>query len=159
MLHLEDHAFARGERLERSFNFVPDFEAEEMPLGVRLAAAGRLLPIEEVRRTALAGGVGMDDRSLVFGMAATSAQMVEADVGDNAVDPGVKGAIKTEARQVAINLDEGFLVDILGVFGAAQNIEREAQDLAVVALDENFEGGAVACLGALDEDAVLGRGK
>ena len=96
---------------------------------------------------------------LVFRMAAAAAQMIEADVGHNAVNPGVEGAIKAEARQVAINFQECFLVDVLGVFGAAQNVEREAQNLAVIALDENFEGGAVAGLRALDEDAVFGAGR
>ncbi len=130
-----------------------------MPLGVLLSAAGSLLAIEEVRRATLVGGVGVDDGRLVFRMAATAAQMIEADVGHNAINPGVEGAIEAEPRQVAINLQECFLVDVLGVFGAAQNVEREAQNLAVVALDENFEGGAVARLRALDEDAVISAGR
>ena len=41
--------------------------------------------------------------------------MVEAEVGDDAVDPGVEGALEAEVAEVAISLEEGLLLDVLGI--------------------------------------------
>jgi len=89
-------------------------------------------------------------------MAATTAQMIETNVCNDAVDPGVERAFKTETGQVAENFQERLLIDVLGVFGAAEDVESEPQDLAVVAVDKDFESRTVSGLRALDEDTVIG---
>ena len=85
--------------------------------------------------------------------------MIEADVGDDAVRPGIKAALETEARQIFVNFQEGFLVDVAGIFGLAQNIEGDSQDIAVVAVDQLFKRFAVAALRAFDQGALFGRSR
>src|SRR5690349_20045432 len=45
-----------------------------------------------------------EKRRLFLRVAAAAAQMVKANIGNDAIDPGVEGAFETKARQVAINL-------------------------------------------------------
>src|SRR5580704_8044912 len=97
-------------------------------------------------------------------MAVAAAQVIEADVCDDAINPSIESAFEAEAVEIAVNLEKGFLVDIPRIFRAAQHIEREPQNLAIVALHEHLESGAVTRLRALDQRSVigcrkLGRGK
>jgi hypothetical protein len=60
--------------------------------------------------------------------------------------------------EVPIDLQESFLVDVASVFGALHKVEGQAEDVAVIAANEFFEGGSVARLGALDQDALIEAG-
>jgi len=42
-------------------------------------------------------------------------QVIQADVGDNTVDPGTEGALETEAVQLLVNLQKCLLMDVLSV--------------------------------------------
>src|ERR1700720_1568558 len=116
---------------------------------------GSLLPIKEIAIATLLGGDRAQERRLLFRMAATAAQVIEANVGNDSIDPGEEGAFEAEAVQIAVDLQEGLLIDVPRVFGAAQPVGREPQDLPVVALHEQVESGAVAGLGALDKRPVV----
>ena len=84
--------------------------------------------------------------------------MIEADVGDDAVRPGIKAALETEARQIPVNFQESFLVDVAGIFRPVQNVQGDSQDIAVVAVDQFFKGFAVPGLGAFNQGALFGLG-
>jgi hypothetical protein len=67
---------------------------------------------------------GTNLRGLIFWTRLSAAKMVEAHIGDDAVQPGVKAALKPETVQVAIDLQKGFLIHIVGIFGPLHEIER-----------------------------------
>jgi hypothetical protein len=55
--------------------------------------------------------------SLVFRAAASAAEMIETDVRNDAVHPGVETALEAKSMQILVNLDESFLIDIARVLG------------------------------------------
>ena len=61
---------------------------------------------------------GIQFRGLIFRARLAAAQVIQADVGDDAVEPSVKAALETEAMEVAVDLEEGFLVDVASVLGS-----------------------------------------
>ena len=81
--------------------------------------------------------------------------MVEAKIGDDAVDPGIERALEPEAPQVAISLKEGFLVDVLGVVFRGGQPQRQSQNCLVVLAHQLLEGGAVPALRLTDQDAIV----
>src|SRR5262249_40765740 len=84
-----------------------------------------------------------------------AAQMVETKVGDDAVDPGVERALEAEVPEMAIRLQERFLVDVLRVGLRTGEVQRQAQDRVVVLADECLERGAVTALRRADQIAVF----
>src|SRR5213078_1711032 len=62
---------------------------------------------------------GIELRRLIFGTGLPSAQVVQADIGDDAVEPGIEAAFEAKAVEIAVNLEEGFLINIAGIFGCS----------------------------------------
>ena len=62
-----------------------------------------LLPVEKIAGYCLAVLIGRKLRRLIFGPAASPAQVIEADVRDDPVRPGIKAALEAEARQIFVN--------------------------------------------------------
>src|SRR5260370_27432999 len=89
-------------------------------------------PLEEIGDAFLVVG-GIQFRRLIFRTRLAAPQVVEAYVGDDAVEPGVKAALEAKAVEIAVNLEEGFLIDVPGVLGTFHEIERQAQDVPVMA--------------------------
>jgi hypothetical protein len=89
-------------------------------------------------------------RRLIFGAAAPAAKLIEANIRDDAINPGIEAAFKTEAVQILINFQESFLVNVAGVFRFVENIEGDSQDVAIVAVHEFLKRLAVTRLRALD---------
>ncbi len=85
-------------------------------------------------------------KRLRSGARLAAAQVVQADVGDDAVEPGVKAAFKAETVQIPVNLEERFLIDVAGVLGPLHEIEGQAQDIAVIPANQFLESGAVSRL-------------
>ena len=87
-----------------------------MPL--RIGARPRLaLPIKEIMRGFI---LAWQLRSLIFRAAVSAAHLIEANVCDDAVEPGIKTAFKTEAVEIFVGLEEGFLINVARVFRAAR---------------------------------------
>ena len=95
-----------------------------------------LLPVEEIAGQHLAIQVRRKLGRLVFRAAASAAQMIEADIGDDTVHPGIKAALEAETRQIFVNFQESFLINVASVFGLVQDVQGNAQDVAVVAVHE-----------------------
>ena len=60
-----------------------------------------------------AGVVGRD--RCIFFPDISFAQVVEAEVGDDPINPGIERTLKAEASEVFISLKKGVLMDILGI--------------------------------------------
>jgi len=81
--------------------------------------------------------------------------MVEAEVGDQAVDPGLEGALVPEAPQGPVDSEERLLVDITRLLLRPHDPQGQPQDVAVVPADQLLESGDVAPLGLADEPAFV----
>jgi hypothetical protein len=56
--------------------------------------------------------------------------------------------------QVAVNLEEYFLVNVSGVFRAVQNVQRQPQDVAVVPMHQLLERRSVTRLRSLNHELI-----
>src|SRR5207302_5737571 len=88
---------------------------------------------------------------LVFGARLSAAQVVQANVGDDAVEPGIKAALEAEAVEIAVNLEEGFLVNVPGVLWPLHEVQRQAQDVPVEPAHQFLESRAAARLRFRDQ--------
>ena len=52
---------------------------------------------------------------------------------------------------IFVSFEEGLLINVPGIFGAAHQVERQPQDVTIAAVEEHFKGGAIAGLCALDQ--------
>ena len=80
---------------------------------------GLLLVIKEIGVAALPRGDRVQKGRLFFRVTAAAAQMIEANIRNDSIDPGVEGAFEAEAAQIAIDLQEGLLIDVSSIFRAA----------------------------------------
>jgi hypothetical protein len=74
----------------------------------------------------------------------TLPQVIEAQVGYDAVDPGIERALKPEAADVYVGAEKSFLVDILAVFLRPGEMNRKAEHGPIVLPNQFFESGGVA---------------
>src|SRR5579883_2408510 len=88
-------------------------------------------------------------------MRTTTAQVVKADVRNNAINPGEKRALEAKTVQIPINLKKCFLVYILSILGAAEDIKGQPEDLPIIALYKYLKGRAIARLCAFDQETVV----
>src|SRR5215470_16035714 len=85
-------------------------------------------------------------RRLVFRARLTAAKVVQADVGDDAVEPGVEAALEAETMKIAVNLEKSFLINVAGIFRAFHQVQGEAQNIAIETADQFLKSGPVASL-------------
>src|SRR6266550_7606137 len=137
VLHLKNDAFARRKTLHGSGDARLDFLADEGALGVQRRAL-LTLALEKVG-DALLVKAGIQFRSLIFRARLAAAQMVQANVGYDAVEPGVKAALEAETMEIAVDLQECFLVDVSGILGALHEIQGQPQDVPIIAAHQFLE--------------------
>src|ERR1700730_5777061 len=128
MLHLKNNALARRKPLHGYGNARLNLFAEKAALGVQ-GRAVLPLALKEIA-DAFVVVAGVQFRGLVFGARLATAQMIEAHVGNDAVEPGVEAALEAETVKISVDFEESFLIDIAGVFGPLHQIQREPQDVA-----------------------------
>jgi len=75
---------------------------------------------------------------------------VDAAVPRDAKKPRRDGLIDIELAEVAVQLDECFLGDILGVLGVTEHAQRKVVDRPLVTSNECLERGRVATTGRKD---------
>ena len=88
---------------------------------------------------------------MIFAAGFFATELVETEVGDDAVDPGIEGALKAEVADIAVGLEEGFLVDVFRIVLGTGEMEGETEDLVLVLADQGVKGGAGAGLRFTDE--------
>jgi hypothetical protein len=81
--------------------------------------------------------------------------MIETQIGDNAVDPGVERALKPEAANIYVSPEKSFLVNILAIFLRPSEMNRQAKHGPVVLPNQFFESSGVAELSPADELRVI----
>ena len=89
MLQFKDHALAWGQRLQSAQNVCSQFSAQQLLLGI----VGWSVVRDSVQQVVL---IALDVQiyRAIFSTASISPQMIQAEVGDNAVDPGREGALE-----------------------------------------------------------------
>ena len=83
------------------------------------------------------------------------AQMIEAKIGDDAVDPGVEGALEAKTGDVFVCLQERFLINVLGLGVGAGQMHRQPEHRLVVVPYQLLEGGAIATLRFADQNCIV----
>ncbi len=74
------------------------------------------------------------------------ADLIETQVGDDAVEPSAETTVEAETRQVAVDTKKRLLINVPRVFFGAEKIEGHTEDIAVVRSDELFKSVAVPVL-------------
>src|SRR5215467_13828652 len=92
---------------------------------------------------------------LVFPSRLSFAQMIQAKIGDDAVNPGVEGALEAKVDDVPVSFEEGFLVDILCVRFGVGEMQRQAKDRLVVLPDKRLKRSSVTALRGTNQIAVI----
>jgi hypothetical protein len=72
------------------------------------------------------------------------AKVVEATVAGDPVQPRPQVDLAVIGEDRAVGVDEDLLEDVLGVLGRAQHLPAEAEQAALVAVDDRLEGAVVA---------------
>ena len=112
------------------------------------------LAIEEIPRAAFGFGF-LRHRRLILAAAGAAAQMVERHVGHDSVEPSVEAALEPETVQISIDAQKALLVNVAGVFGAMNQIQRQPQDVAIVAPDQVVKRQAVSGLSLTDKRLLV----
>src|SRR5580658_11045795 len=81
---------------------------------------------------------------LVGGAAGLGAEIVARLVGCNRKQPGAKAPLWIEELGALMHLEESFLEEILGGGAVSDESDEEMEQLALIPIDEDREGGAVA---------------
>src|SRR5438477_8209337 len=79
------------------------------------------------------------------------AAVVDGRVGGEFLEPGVEGAFGIVSAQVAIELDEDLLGQVMGLVGVSQMLVGETVNAALQAANQLLEGLAVASRRLADE--------
>src|SRR5262249_16374007 len=72
------------------------------------------------------------------------AQLVDAGVHGDAIDPREEGSIAIEPSEPPVNAQKGFLARIPRVLGVAEDAERDTVDAPLVARNERAKCAAIA---------------
>src|SRR5947209_3554149 len=92
-------------------------------------------------------------------MKALSAKMIEAEIGDNAVDPRIKRALESKPRQFDISAQESFLVNILTILRRTGEANRHAENRSVILMNKLLEGCGIALLRSPNQLRVVNTSK
>src|ERR1700733_10472850 len=97
MLEFKNHALARSELAKRGLNARAEKLAIKLLGGVGVGAVVG----DGAQHIDLVAGV-IEHHGVVFAACLLAAKLIETEIGDDAVDPGVEGALKAEVTDVAI---------------------------------------------------------
>jgi hypothetical protein len=113
-----------------------------------------LLYLEEVRR----GGGGIELRSFhrlnLVQFLAKAGQSVQAEIVDNAVDPGGELGMAPESLQSTPCAHESFLGDVLRFADIPQHAVGRVKDISLVPDHQLLEGRFVALLGPRNQNPI-----
>src|SRR5213078_3177685 len=119
MLQLKHHAFARGQPIERLRNSAAQLPSHEIALGIGSAAT-----VGHLREKVILFAFGIRRYRSVFFAYLLLANVIEAQVRNNPINPGVKRALEPEPPNVLVCLQERFLVNVLGLMLRASQMQR-----------------------------------
>src|SRR6266446_302421 len=115
------------------------------------AGAGIGQTIEGVSFLALGGNCNTDMPVAEL----TASQMIEAEIGDDAVNPGVERRLKTKAIEVLVGPEKCFLIDVLSILLGTGEMKRQTQHSLIVIPHQLFERGSIPVLRSNDEFTII----
>ena len=83
------------------------------------------------------------------------AQMIQTEVGHDAVDPGVERTLEAETRQIDVRPQKRFLINVLPIFRRTGEVNGQTQHGAIVLPHQFFERGGVALLGLANQRGIV----
>jgi hypothetical protein len=89
-------------------------------------------------------GAGLEGDGVPGEIAGAAFDEIEGAVHGDAVDPGAKGGLFTEAGELFIGEEEGFLGGLLGVDGVAGDAVGHAKNGGEVTIHEHAKGVSIA---------------
>ena len=122
MLEFEHNPFARRKLTQGANDALPQFTASEAMLR---AGAGSVIrhPVEHVllltfrrRRRTQISAPGM-----------FLAQVIQTQIRNDAVNPGIERALESEAREIDVRTQKRFLVNVLPVFLRTRKVDGKPQ--------------------------------
>ncbi len=81
--------------------------------------------------------------------------MVQTEIGDDAIDPGIEGTLKAETRQIDVGAQKRFLINVLPIFRRPGEVDGQAEHGAIVLPDQFFESGRVALLRLANQRGIV----
>jgi len=88
-------------------------------------------------------------------VSARPASVIDAEVGDDAIEPSEKGRIALKSRQTLECTQESFLYDLARVVVVADERNGHGESAALVTLDQTTKRGEIAKLRQLDEGTIF----
>src|SRR5438477_9066791 len=127
MLQLEDHALAGRQPVQRARDPCAQFPAHKITLRI-----GGSPPIRHTLQhiVLLAFRICRDRR--IFFSHLLLPQVIEAEIGDDAVNPGIKRTLEAKTADVLVRLQERFLINVLGFRVRAGKMHSQPEHCLVV---------------------------
>ena len=110
----------------------------------------------DLRPTALIGDSKEDLLAVARRPAISRRQPVEAEAGDDRIEPGGEPGLAAELAKAPVRAEEGFLRHLFGLGRAAEHAQGHAEDAVLVGGDELFEGPRVARPQPVQEFRIIG---
>ena len=93
---------------------------------------------------------------VIFAAGFAPAQLVQAQIGDDPVNPGIKRALEAEVADIPVGLEEGLLVNILGIVLRTGQVQGQPQHLVFILAHQGVEGRAGTGLRLADQVHLVG---
>src|ERR1700680_2344342 len=146
MLQFKNHPFSRSKFIQCAIDASGEFAAHQVACGIRARPSIRN-PIENV--ILLAARIGRD-RS-IFLTNLPLAEMIQAEVSYDPVDPCVEGALEAEVTHALVGLKKSLLVNILGFVFRSREVCCKTQHSLIVVPHQLLESSAIAALRFADQ--------
>jgi hypothetical protein len=149
MPQFKNHALAGRQPAQGAFDTLPELHVPEVAL--RIGVRGILFKIvHTVERTL--GGI---HHGRLFLADLPLAQIIQANVRHDAVEPGMEAAIEPERIDAAKHAQERFLKDVTCVFLGPQQVDSEPKHTLVVSADKLLESVLIAALNGPDQAGFI----
>ncbi len=150
MPQFKHHALTRGQFLQSPANPPAQLSPHQVPLGIRAGSAVWHL-LQHI--VLLAGLIGRHRRFFLAHL--LFAQMIEAKIGYDAIDPGIERALKAKIGYALVRFEERFLVYILGLVLVTGELHGQPHHRLIVVPHQLLERGAVTALRFADQQRVI----
>src|SRR6185312_17406539 len=99
--------------------------------------------------------VGRRHGGLLFLAHLAFPDLVETQIRNYAVQPGVKAAIEAECMQIAVDAQERLLIHVAGIFLRTEQIQRQTQHRLIIEAYELLKRFAIAALSCADKGSFV----
>src|ERR1041385_446950 len=82
-------------------------------------------------------------------------QVIETEIGDNPVNPGVERTLKAEILEIDVGAQKRFLIDVLAILERTCQMNRQTQHGAVILTHQFLERLSVSLLGKANQTTII----